>query len=111
MDCSPRLLRARLGGFRFRGEALVQIGAEKAAKKACAVGDFQKGVDILADLFVETDDPGWIYNQGVAISKTTVGNKRSVGSMSFSAKPRIFREANEGMPNGRSPTVRNRWAR
>jgi tetratricopeptide (TPR) repeat protein len=37
---------------------------EKAAKKACAVGEFQKGVDILADLYVETDDPGWIYNQG-----------------------------------------------
>lgn len=37
---------------------------EKAAKKACAVGDFQKGVDILADLLVETNDPTYVFNQG-----------------------------------------------
>jgi tetratricopeptide (TPR) repeat protein len=37
---------------------------EKAAKKACAVGDFQKGVNILADLFVESNDPTYVYNQG-----------------------------------------------
>jgi hypothetical protein len=37
---------------------------EKAAKKACALGDYQKGADILTDLFVETNDPTYIYNQG-----------------------------------------------
>jgi hypothetical protein len=37
---------------------------EKAAKKACAVGDFQKGVDLLADLFIESNDPTYVYNQG-----------------------------------------------
>jgi hypothetical protein len=37
---------------------------EKAARKACLVGDFAKGVDILADLFVETKDPTHLYNQG-----------------------------------------------
>jgi tetratricopeptide (TPR) repeat protein len=37
---------------------------EKAAKKACALGDFQKGADILIDLFVETNDPTYVYNQG-----------------------------------------------
>lgn len=37
---------------------------EKAAKKACASGDSQKGVEILADLYVETDDVTYIYNQG-----------------------------------------------
>jgi tetratricopeptide (TPR) repeat protein len=37
---------------------------EKAAQKACALGDYQKGVDILADLFVETDDPNLVFNQG-----------------------------------------------
>jgi tetratricopeptide (TPR) repeat protein len=37
---------------------------EKAAKKACALGDYQKGEDILADLFVETDDPTYVFNQG-----------------------------------------------
>lgn len=37
---------------------------EKAAKKACAAGDFRKGVEILADLYVETDDVTYIFNQG-----------------------------------------------
>jgi tetratricopeptide (TPR) repeat protein len=37
---------------------------EKAAQKACALGDYQKGVDILADLLVGSDDPNYIYNQG-----------------------------------------------
>lgn len=33
---------------------------EKIAKKACAVGDFRKGVEILADLYVETNDQTYI---------------------------------------------------
>jgi hypothetical protein len=37
---------------------------ERVAKKACAAGDFRKGVDILADLYVRTDDPTFIFNQG-----------------------------------------------
>lgn len=36
---------------------------EKAAKKACAMGDYQKGEDILTDLLVETNDAMFIYNQ------------------------------------------------
>ena len=36
---------------------------EKAAQKACSLGDYQKGVDILADLLVGSDDPNYIYNQ------------------------------------------------
>jgi len=32
-------------------------GREKAAQKACALGDYQKGVDILADMLVDSDDP------------------------------------------------------
>jgi len=35
---------------------------EKAARKACLTGDFRKGVDILADLFVETHDMTWVFN-------------------------------------------------
>jgi hypothetical protein len=34
------------------------------AKKACAMGDFQRGADILTDLFVDTNDPTYVYNQG-----------------------------------------------
>jgi hypothetical protein len=37
---------------------------EKAAKKACASGDFRKGVEILSDLYVDTDDVTFVYNQG-----------------------------------------------
>ncbi len=37
---------------------------ERAAKKACLVGDTVRGVEILADLFVDTNDPTYIYNQG-----------------------------------------------
>jgi hypothetical protein len=37
---------------------------ERVAKKACAAGDFRKGVDILADLYVRTDDPTFVFNQG-----------------------------------------------
>ena len=37
---------------------------EKAAKKACAMGDYQRGADILTDLLIETNDPNYIYNQG-----------------------------------------------
>ncbi len=44
---------------------------EKAAKKACSVGDFQKGVDILGDLFVETNDFNYVYNQGRCYQQNT----------------------------------------
>lgn len=37
---------------------------EKQAKKACLSGDYAKGVSILADLFVDTNDPNYLYNQG-----------------------------------------------
>ena len=37
---------------------------EKQAKKACLSGDYVKGVSILADLFVDTGDPNYLYNQG-----------------------------------------------
>jgi hypothetical protein len=37
---------------------------ERAARKACLSGDYAKGVDILADLFVATKDLNYIFNQG-----------------------------------------------
>jgi hypothetical protein len=37
---------------------------EKAAKKACITGDVRKGIDLLGDLFVETNDATYVYNQG-----------------------------------------------
>lgn len=37
---------------------------DRQARKACAAGDYRKGVDLLADLYVSTEDPTYIYNQG-----------------------------------------------
>jgi hypothetical protein len=37
---------------------------ERAARKACLMGDFAKGVEILSDLYLDTLDPTYLYNQG-----------------------------------------------
>jgi tetratricopeptide (TPR) repeat protein len=47
----------------FADKPMSKTAKEKAAKKACAMGDFQKGADILTDLFVETNDTTYVYNQ------------------------------------------------
>jgi hypothetical protein len=50
---------------RPQGEAKVTTEEQaKAAKKACAAGDFRKGMDILAELYVDTNHTTFIYNQG-----------------------------------------------
>jgi hypothetical protein len=36
----------------------------KEAKKACISGDFVRGVELLSDLYVETGDPNFVFNQG-----------------------------------------------
>jgi hypothetical protein len=36
---------------------------ERTARKACLSGDYAKGVEILSDLFIETEDANYIYNQ------------------------------------------------
>ena len=45
------------------------IGADveikvRAAKRACLVGDIEKGIGILADLYVDTNDATYLFNQG-----------------------------------------------
>lgn len=37
---------------------------ERLARKACLNGDYAKGVEILSDLFVDTKNPTYIFNQG-----------------------------------------------
>jgi tetratricopeptide (TPR) repeat protein len=37
---------------------------ERAAKTACLAGDYVKGVALLSELYVSTNDPVYIYNQG-----------------------------------------------
>ena len=66
----------RPNSFRvFLAGVLILIGAasvahaaddaqERAARKACLSGNYQKGVEILSDLFISTKNPVHIYNQG-----------------------------------------------
>jgi tetratricopeptide (TPR) repeat protein len=37
---------------------------DKQARKACLSGDYAKGVSILTDLYIETGDATYLYNQG-----------------------------------------------
>jgi len=37
---------------------------ERAAKKACLTGDATKGTAILADLYIDSNDPVYLFNQG-----------------------------------------------
>ena len=37
---------------------------ERAARKACLSGDYTKGVEILSELFVDTKDSTYLFNQG-----------------------------------------------
>lgn len=41
-----------------------ETSRERAARKACLGGDYAKGVSILSDLFIDTKDATYIYNQG-----------------------------------------------
>jgi hypothetical protein len=55
---------ATAGASSAANKATARQSLEKAAKKACITGDFSKGVDILGDLYVETNDPTYVFNQG-----------------------------------------------
>jgi hypothetical protein len=44
--------------------AATRESRERTARKACLKGDYATGADILADLFVETKEPTYIFNQG-----------------------------------------------
>lgn len=47
-----------------KGKSDRWLAKEKVAKKACATGDVKKGIDILGDLYVESDDITFVFNQG-----------------------------------------------
>lgn len=44
-------------------QAASRQAQERAARKACLSGDYTNGVSILAELFVDTKDPTYIFNQ------------------------------------------------
>jgi len=52
--------KAALGASGGSGRA----SKEKAAKKACITGNVKAGTDILADLYVDTGDTTYVFNQG-----------------------------------------------
>lgn len=51
----PGAARAQSGGVEAR---------ETQARKECAAGNYRRGVELLADLFVQTTEPIYVYNQG-----------------------------------------------
>jgi hypothetical protein len=65
---------------------------EKKARKACLSGDWAKGVDVLSDLFVETRDPSFIFNQGRCLEQSSryaeaIGKFREYLRVAVSDKP------------------------
>lgn len=41
-----------------------RAGRERAAKRACLTGDADGGVALLTDLYIDTNDPTYLFNQG-----------------------------------------------
>jgi hypothetical protein len=61
-------------GHRSRGARQSQEGRqsqEKAARKACLTGDYNSGVAILADLFIEYKSPVYVFNQGRCLEQNS----------------------------------------
>jgi TolA-binding protein len=55
------ILVARTGAAKDTKDSDAQ---ERAARTACLGGDYARGITILSELFVATNDPDFIYNQG-----------------------------------------------
>jgi hypothetical protein len=53
-----------LGSSFVQAEETRQDPRVASAKTACAVGDVQQGVRLLAELYTATNEPIWIFNQG-----------------------------------------------
>ncbi len=61
---APALAGRKRGHDGAPAEGASRTTQEKAARKACLSGDYAKGVDILSELFVDTKDPTYLFNQG-----------------------------------------------
>jgi hypothetical protein len=73
MDASMRnLLNACLLTLFFSTPALAADvqARNREAKKACLTGDYRKGMEILADLFIETNEPIHIFNQARCLEQS-----------------------------------------
>jgi hypothetical protein len=58
------LIPAILASLPGPASAANRLAQERKAQKACLAGNPAKGVEILAGLYVETEDIAYIYNQG-----------------------------------------------
>src|SRR5436190_22849262 len=76
MHCSPRRSRPAIAGSLALTVALLTAGIraeaaprsreqrESEARKACAAGRVEAGIELLAELLTEYGHPNYIYNQG-----------------------------------------------
>jgi tetratricopeptide (TPR) repeat protein len=75
----PRLCACLLAGALLLSAAPARAqGAdprEAAAKKACAAGRVDEGVELLAELFANTGDVNYVYNQGRCYQQNGVHDK------------------------------------
>jgi hypothetical protein len=51
-------------------QAATREDKEREARKACLTGDAAKGVAILTDLFIDTNDLTYIFNQGRCLEQS-----------------------------------------
>jgi tetratricopeptide (TPR) repeat protein len=67
-DCQSLLAKqgdaASTSSAPVAGSPTSKESKERAAKKACLTGDPVRGVEILADLFIDTNDTAYLFNQG-----------------------------------------------
>lgn len=68
---------------------------EKAAKKACLLGHVEKGSEILADLYVETNDATYIYNQGRCFEQNGKGDQALLRFKEYQRKVRNLSPADQ----------------
>lgn len=52
------------GAAAAAGPSASKASRERAAKRACLTGDAEGGVALLTDLYIDTNDPTYLFNQG-----------------------------------------------
>jgi hypothetical protein len=66
---------------------------QRAAKKACLLGNVDKGAEILADLYVETNDETYIYNQGRCFEQNGKNEQAALRFREYLRKAKNLRPA------------------
>jgi hypothetical protein len=63
---------------------------ERAAKKACMLGDSKTGTEILADLYISTGDPNYIWNQARCFEQNGENEKAILRFQEFLRKDKTL---------------------